>query len=68
MTRETVIILVIYAAGYCVWLGYTINRFCSDPDDEMAGAQAVLALLWPVCVLIYVPYRFWKALGVKWEA
>ena len=57
--------LVAYAAGYCVLLGYALNRFCDDMDDPSILVQGMLALLWPICVAIYAPYRLFRWLDVS---
>jgi hypothetical protein len=60
---STAIFWTVYLVGYFVWFGYAINRFCTVNGDECF--QAILALAWPVCVAVYVPYRIFKWLGVR---
>jgi hypothetical protein len=55
--------LVIYMAGDLIWFSYAVRRFCHARGDGVA--QAVLALLWPMCVAVYVPYRIFRLVGVR---
>jgi hypothetical protein len=64
-------LLISYAVGCFVWLGYAINRFCDADAMEFSGQiieQFCLALVWPFCVVAYLPYRIFRWLGVRWGA
>jgi hypothetical protein len=56
---------VAYGVGYFTWAGYPINRFAVEPGNDDAWWQYSLALLWPRCVAVYLPYRIFKWMGVK---
>jgi hypothetical protein len=59
--------VIVYAVGYFVWFGYAINRFAPEHlrwnGEEVL--QALLALMWPICVAFYVPYRIFRGFGVR---
>lgn len=59
--------LIIYGIGYPIWLGYAINRFISKHSlgDGEEVFHAFIALLWPICVVVYVPYRIFRWVGVR---
>jgi hypothetical protein len=62
--------IIAYAVGYAIWLGYATNRFClteadGSPMFEEIVIFALVALLWPVCVAVYLPYRIFRWAGVR---
>jgi hypothetical protein len=56
---------IAYAVGYFLWVGYAINRFGDVCDAGIIIINTILALLWPVCVAVYVPYRVFRWVGVR---
>jgi hypothetical protein len=57
---------IVYVAGFFGWLGYALNRFCSDPGDpDECSFQIMFAFMWPICVVVYLPYRIFRWLGVR---
>ena len=58
---------IAYCAGYFLWFGYAVNRFCHDPGGEEGFVQACVALFWPLCLAIYLPYRLFQWMGVRWN-
>ena len=65
MSLDAIVLTIIYVVGYPIWLGYGINRFCRDLDDGAVIEQIFIAFFWPICVVVYLPYRVFRWVGVR---
>jgi hypothetical protein len=64
MMSPTAIFWAVYAVGYLVWFGYSLHRFMNPRTHQREPLIHVgLALVWPLSVTVYVPYRLlaWRA-------
>lgn len=62
-------LLILYVAGYFIWLGYALNQFINEHEDFGRAhlTQIVVAFIWPGFMVGYVSYRIWRRLGIRYR-